>query len=400
MSRTLHYQAVSWQHRERSWLEVFRALRLTSGLVVVLFALIAGLAMFNTLAMIVIDKTRDIAILRSIGFTRGDITAIFLWQAALVLGAGLAAGCLLGLGGTWAISVLPVRIRGIFAADTFVVSWSAWHYLQGVTLAAIMVMAASLLPARKAAQLEPSDILRGGAGPMTAEGPTAPDGVPAIRCHNLHRHLGQGEGRVHALRGVSLAVEPGKTCAIVGPSGCGKSTLLFLLGLLDRPEEGEIWLRGRAVAPQTDAERTSARAEHLGFIFQFHFLLPEFTALENVMLPMRKLGRLAPAAREARAAGLLDAVGLGDKAGRLATQLSGGEQQRVAIARALANSPAVILADEPTGNLDARNSEAVFELIAGLARQHRQAVVMVTHNPEMAARCDLARPMRDGQFIG
>jgi lipoprotein-releasing system ATP-binding protein len=194
-------------------------------------------------------------------------------------------------------------------------------------------------------------------------------------------------------------VEPGKTCAIVGPSGCGKSTLLFLLGLLDRPEEGEIWLRGRPVAPHTDGERTAARAEHLGFIFQFHFLLPEFTALENVMLPMRKLGRLAPAAMEARAAELLEAVGLGGKAKRLATHLSGGEQQRVAVARALANSPAVILADEPTGNLDARNSDAVFELIAGLARQLGQAVVMVTHNPEMAARCDVARPMRDGQFI-
>jgi lipoprotein-releasing system ATP-binding protein len=235
---------------------------------------------------------------------------------------------------------------------------------------------------------------------MTAATAAPRNGEPAIRCANLHRHLGQGNGRVHALRGVSLAVEAGKTCAIVGPSGCGKSTLLFLLGLLDRPEEGEIWLRGRPVAPQTDAERTAERSEHLGFIFQFHFLLPEFTTLENVMLPMRKLGRLAPGAMEARAAELLAAVGLGAKTGRLATQLSGGEQQRVAIARALANAPAVILADEPTGNLDARNSEAVFELIAGLARQHGQAVVMVTHNPEMAARCDVARPMRDGQFIG
>jgi lipoprotein-releasing system ATP-binding protein len=223
--------------------------------------------------------------------------------------------------------------------------------------------------------------------------------APALRCENLHRHLGDQNRRTHVLRGVSFAAQPGRVYAVVGPSGCGKSTLLYQLGLLDRPDDGQIWINGQLMSGADDVLRTAARARHLGFVFQFHFLLLEFTALENVMLPMRKLGRLTPAAMETRARDLLVAVGLGDKVSRAAAHLSGGEQQRVAIARALANAPTAILADEPTGNLDAKNSELVFDLLIGLARQNGQTVVMVTHNPEIAARCDFTRPMRDGQFV-
>src|SRR3954470_14223687 len=173
----------------------------------------------------------------------------------------------------------------------------------------------------------------------------------ALRCQNLHRYLGEGEGRVHVLKGVSFEARRGQVYAIVGPSGCGKSTLLYLLGLLDQPNEGQIEINGRVMSNDDDLARTAARGEHIGFVFQFHFLMLEFTALENVMMPMRKLGRLAPAAMTERANSLLAAVGLGDKTHRIGTHLSGGEQQRVAIARALANEPAIILADEPTGNL-------------------------------------------------
>ncbi len=221
----------------------------------------------------------------------------------------------------------------------------------------------------------------------------------AISCTGVHRYLGSGEGRVHVLRGVDFAAERGKVYAIVGPSGCGKSTLLYLLGLLDRTEAGEVCINGQSMSQTDDLERTAIRCEHIGFVFQFHFLLPEFTALENVMMPMRKLGRLTPEHMEARAQQLLADVGLGDKSRRLATQLSGGEQQRVAIARALANSPSIILADEPTGNLDQKNSSIVFDLLCRLARDNGQAVVLVTHNPEIAQRCDVIRPMRDGQFV-
>jgi len=229
--------------------------------------------------------------------------------------------------------------------------------------------------------------------------PTAASGRIALRCEGLHRYLGQGEGRVHVLRGVSFEAKAGNVCAIVGPSGCGKSTLLYLLGLLDRPDGGSIWIRDRLMSNSSDAERTAARGEHIGFVFQFHFLMQEFTALENVMMPMRKLGRLTDAQMAERARALLDSVGLGQKTHRLGTQLSGGEQQRVAIARALANEPAIILADEPTGNLDHRNSGLVFDLLTRLAKENGQAVVLVTHNPDIANRCDEIRPMRDGEFV-
>jgi lipoprotein-releasing system ATP-binding protein len=227
----------------------------------------------------------------------------------------------------------------------------------------------------------------------------SPDSECALRCENLHRYLGQGEGRVHVLKGVSFEANRGKVYAIVGPSGCGKSTLLYLLGLLDQPDDGRIEINGELMSNRDDLIRTAARAVHIGFVFQFHFLMLEFTALENVMMPMRKLSRLTPAEMEARAQSLLEAVGLGAKSRRRATHLSGGEQQRVAIARAMANQPTILLADEPTGNLDAANSTLIFDLLTELARRNNQAVVLVTHNADIAQRCDVTRPMRDGVFV-
>ncbi|MCB1103890.1 MAG: ABC transporter ATP-binding protein [Opitutaceae bacterium] len=227
----------------------------------------------------------------------------------------------------------------------------------------------------------------------------ATDSDLALRCSNLHRYLGQGEGRVHVLKGVSFEAQRGQVYAIVGPSGCGKSTLLYLLGLLDRQDDGEITINGKVMSQSSDADRTAARGENIGFVFQFHFLMQEFTALDNVMMPMRKLGKLTPEQMEARARDLLGEVGLREKAHRLGTQLSGGEQQRVAIARALANEPSIILADEPTGNLDVKNSTMVFDLLTRLAKENGQAVILVTHNPDIANRCDFVRPMRDGLFV-
>jgi lipoprotein-releasing system ATP-binding protein len=226
-----------------------------------------------------------------------------------------------------------------------------------------------------------------------------PEPKIALRCEKLHRYLGQAEGRVHVLKGVTFEAHAGSVYAVVGPSGCGKSTLLYLLGLLDQPDQGEIWINSQLMSNSEDAVRTAARGEHIGFVFQFHFLMLEFTAIENVMMPMRKLGRLTPAEMVERATQLLDSVGLLDKRNRLGTHLSGGEQQRVAIARALANQPTIILADEPTGNLDVKNATIVFDLLTSLAKDNGQAVVLVTHNPDIARRCDFTRPMQDGIFV-
>jgi lipoprotein-releasing system ATP-binding protein len=234
---------------------------------------------------------------------------------------------------------------------------------------------------------------------LPVEGAESEEKPVVVQCHELQRYLGEGEGRVHVLRGVSFTARKGEVTAIVGPSGCGKSTLLYLLGLLDHADGGTIEISGRETTQADDELRTALRGEHIGFVFQFHFLLAEFSAAENVMLPMRKLGRLAPDEMRKRAEGLLDAVGLGEKCDRLPSQLSGGEQQRVAVARSLANKPSLILADEPTGNLDQKNSTVVFDLLKRLANEAGQAVVLVTHNPEIAVRCDRIRQMRDGQFV-
>ena len=209
-----------------------------------------------------------------------------------------------------------------------------------------------------------------------------------------HSFIEAGE-RVRALRDVSFEARGGQVTAISGPSGCGKSTLLYLLGLLDRPEAGEIFLGGRPMAQADDDSRTVLRNESIGFVFQFHFLIKELTARENVALPLRKAGSGEEEALE-QADHLLGQLGLGEKTERFANKLSGGEQQRVAIARALANSPSLLLADEPTGNLDSENSEKVFQLLLRLAREREIAVLLVTHNPDLAERCDQCLPMRDG----
>jgi lipoprotein-releasing system ATP-binding protein len=217
-----------------------------------------------------------------------------------------------------------------------------------------------------------------------------------LKTEKLNRFLGEGANRVHALRDVSLEAESGQTYAIVGHSGSGKSTLLYLLGLLDQPDSGTIEIAGKQTGKLSDDARTALRNESLGFVFQFHFLIKEFTALENITIPMRKLGRWKEREMNERGMSLLESVGLEDKARRLGNQLSGGEQQRVAIARALANEPAILLADEPTGNLDHKNADRVFDLLSAISHERGNAFIMVSHNPELAQRCDVVFPMEDG----
>ena len=219
-----------------------------------------------------------------------------------------------------------------------------------------------------------------------------------LRAENLRHSFTEGSQKTEVLKGVSLQVCAGETTAVVGPSGCGKSTLLYLLGLLDRPDSGKIFLNDSEVSGSSDQEKTALRNSSIGFIFQFHFLIKELTAVENVALPLRKSGICEKEAQE-RSIAVLEKLGLGSKSQRFANKLSGGEQQRVAIARAMVNSPSLILADEPTGNLDTENSENVFEVIQELAESENLGVLIVTHNSELASKTNKLIRMRDGLII-
>jgi len=227
---------------------------------------------------------------------------------------------------------------------------------------------------------------------------SAEAGGLVIEVRHLCRVLGDGVAGRPVLQGVSLRIERGEFVALTGPSGSGKSTLLYLLGALDRPTSGEVWLDGVELGGLHDDERAALRRERLGFIFQFHFLLPELTAVENVMIPMMRLGRLSRQEYTQRSRALLELFELGELADRKPGQLSGGQQQRVAVARAIANDPSVVLADEPTGNLDSANAERVFGALAGLAREQGRSVLMVTHDPDLARRTDRQIRLRDGRI--
>lgn len=222
------------------------------------------------------------------------------------------------------------------------------------------------------------------------------DPAPILVAERLSRTL-PGDPPVTLVAEADLAIEPGKFTAIVGPSGCGKSSLLYLLGLIDRPTGGRLLLDGKDMTPLSGDARAQIRLERFGFVFQFHFLLPEFNALENVMMPIRRLGRLSLAEAEARALELLGFMGLAEKARKSPDKLSGGERQRVAIARALANDPRLVLGDEPTGNLDSVNSARVVELFRQLAHEQGRAVVCVTHDPGIAEVADIRVSMLDGR---
>jgi lipoprotein-releasing system ATP-binding protein len=219
-----------------------------------------------------------------------------------------------------------------------------------------------------------------------------------LRLQGVQRTYRSEAGALAVLRGVDLTLAAGEIVALVAPSGAGKSTLLHIAGLLDRPDGGSILVAGRDAGALSDAARTAIRRDTIGFVYQMHHLLGEFTALENVMLPQMIAGRPRRAAA-ARALELLDAFGLGERAQHLPGKLSGGEQQRVAIARALANAPAVLLADEPTGNLDVATAGVVFDELLRGVREHDVAALIATHNPDLAARMDRIVTLRDGHVV-
>jgi lipoprotein-releasing system ATP-binding protein len=221
--------------------------------------------------------------------------------------------------------------------------------------------------------------------------------VPFIEVSGLSKSYEMGTARVSVLRGLDLAVEQGEMVAVVGASGVGKSTLLHVLGGLDSLDSGAVRIGGTDVGQLSDAELVAFRNQHVGFVFQFHHLLPEFTALENAEMPMR-IARMSAGERNARAVGLLERVGLGARLEHRPGMLSGGEQQRVAIARALVMQPALLLADEPTGDLDEHTAETLHGLLREMHRERGLTSIIATHNPRLAAACNRVLRLEDGRL--
>jgi len=219
-----------------------------------------------------------------------------------------------------------------------------------------------------------------------------------LQLRGVRRTFRSGGGELPVLRGVDLTLRAGEIVALMAPSGSGKSTLLHLAGLLEKPDGGNVFIDGRDASALSDGERTAIRRDSIGFVYQSHHLLGEFTALENVMLPQMIAGVLRRVAQQ-RALALLDSLGLGPRAKHLPGKLSGGEQQRVAIARALANQPKLLLADEPTGNLDVATAAAVFRELLATLRTHGAAALVATHNPDLAARMDRTVTLQEGRVV-
>ena len=226
----------------------------------------------------------------------------------------------------------------------------------------------------------------------------ADEALPALTLARVARRYRAGDGVLDILRGADLTLRPGEMVALVAPSGAGKSTLLHVAGLLEKPDSGDVLIGGRSTSAMNDIERTRVRREEIGFVYQFHHLLPEFTALENVIMPQMIRG-LSRRESKGRAAELLTFLGLGERLTHRPAKLSGGEQQRVAIARAVANAPRLLLADEPTGNLDPQTSRHVFSTLISLVRASGLAALVATHNLELASRMDRRLTLRDGLLV-
>jgi lipoprotein-releasing system ATP-binding protein len=357
------YKSVSWQEANSDLLSSFSVRDFIVLTVMGAMLLTSSFASYNIISTITHEKRQDIAIMKSLGMRENSVRRIFIIEAAIIGVVGILFGWVLGYALCYGWSKITIY-------DTFT----------GTTL-----LHGRGLPCAQ-----------GDAGASRRDHPGRLMSDVALEAVGLVRRI---EGAIsHTLvNGIDLKVEKGEFLAITGPSGSGKSSLLYLLGLLDAPTEGEVIICGQPTSKLSESERADVRLTKCGFVFQFHFLLPEFTSLQNVLLPMRAAGKMSETEMRERGLELLASLGLKDHAGKRPNQLSGGQRQRVAIARALSNRPEVIVADEPTGALDTSSTEQVFAILREIADSGR-TVVVVTHDPALAARADRRLNIVDGRI--
>ncbi len=396
------YKSVSWLEANEDLLSAFQIRNFIMFAVVGAILLVASFGTYNIISTITHEKTRDIAILKSLGLPSRTVRRIFVLEALIIGVMGVIAGWVLGY--VMSLGMGQVEFKSPFMdATRLPILYSPLHYILAGAVALAASAIAGFFPARKAARRAAGRDHQGRV--MSAPAQSTPlEGRhvgPLLETRAVTRVIG-GDIPTTLVAGIDFAVQPGEFVAVTGPSGSGKSSLLYLLGLLDKPTTGEVFLDGEATNRLGEDARAAMRLSKLGFVFQFHFLLPEFSALENVMLPMRALGALSEKDMRARATDILASLGLADHARKRPDQMSGGQRQRVAIARALANDPIVILADEPTGNLDTASSAQVLSIMRNLVdssrSEHGKAIVIVTHDLELAAKADRRVHIVDGRI--
>ncbi len=400
-----------WQQRNATFFSALEVERNVMFLILTLIVLVAALNIISGLTMLVKDKGHDIAILRTMGATRGAILRVFFITGAAIGTVGTLAGFALGVLVNLNIEFDPpvplgtdthrvVLARALFPEPVACRNESARDDLSGphgvgalLPGDAISGLACGTSRSGRRASLRMND-----ARPRPAADPEKPVRRPILRLNNVQRYYREGDGRLIVLNGADLQIYPGEMVALVAPSGAGKSTLLHIAGLLEKPNSGEVAIAGRPTGKLSDAERTALRRLYIGFVYQFHHLLPEFTAVENVMMPQLIRGIDRREARK-RAMQLLAYMRVKERASHRPGELSGGEQQRVAIARAVANAPRLLLADEPTGNLDPTTADFVFTGLTRLVRASRLAGLIATHNHDLAARMDRCITLVDGKVV-
>ena len=384
-----------------SWIETnaefFKALSgqtLSFFMIRLFVGLTAALGIASVLVVSVVQKSKEIGILRATGTTRRQILGVFLLQGAILGLLGSVLGSLMGWG--------------------FLVAWRGFAVNDEGGAVLHARSRAAVVPGGRAGRHGGGRVV--GAVPGAACGAAGPGGgdpwlkleavadvpaqttvEPTLRLEGIHKSYGTGtQHETEVLHGIDLNLARGEFAALIGPSGSGKSTLLNIIGLLDKPSSGKIYLTGQEAETLADKALTQLRARAVGFVFQFHNLLPAFTAVENVMLPLLAARGRPDAAMRKRAEALIDQVGLKAWGHHLANDLSGGQQQRVAIARALVMQPALVLADEPTGNLDTQSANSVFDLLRDVS-SGGTTFLIVTHDPRLAARCDRLIELVDGR---